>query len=169
MGIGWAGVGGPRPPAACRHTAAGGPSSSLSRLIFNWRQGDVIFCPIPSWKKRFLAASARQGSPCPGGVPSAQPDPDPGDAVCGRARWGTPGHPRGTLGARRSTPRRWVCGVTCRNCLTNGLSPLFPGCLLCNWNESYQQNTTKPIHWILNEYLRCLSFPSPVGKKTPTP
>lgn len=64
----------------------------------------------------------------PGAVPSTQPGP--GDAVCG-------GAPRGTPGVRRSTPRRWVHGVMFRNWLTKGLSPLFPECLLNNWNESY--------------------------------
>lgn len=71
----------------------GGPKSSLSQLIFIWRQGDLFFCPIPCRERCSLDASARQGSPHPGGVPSARPDP--GGAVCSRAPRGTPGHPRG--------------------------------------------------------------------------
>ena len=131
----------------CADTHFGGGTLTPRLLSLFLTGGKVIYFSAPFYpcKRCSLAASARQGSPRPRGVPSAQPD-------LGGLQQGTPGDP----GVRRRMPRRWVRGVTSRNCLTNGLSPLFPGSLLCNWNESYQQNRTKPIHWVLNEYLRCL-------------
>lgn len=41
---------------------------------------------------------------------------------------------------------------------------LFPGCSFIT-GTSHQKNPAKPI---LNEYLRCLSSYSPIGKKTKT-
>lgn len=148
------GLPGPRP---CADTHEWEDSIPLSQLILKQRQSDLFICSVPSRKRCSLSASAGQG--CPRVCPCAQAGP--GDVTCSRTPRGTPGEQEHTqeLGA-------W-CNM---QELSNGLSPLFPECLPCTWNESYPNppQTTKRVHWILNEYLRCLSFPFPVGKETPT-
>uniref|UniRef100_A0A803VF05 Fork-head domain-containing protein n=1 Tax=Ficedula albicollis TaxID=59894 RepID=A0A803VF05_FICAL len=66
----------------------------------------------------------------PGRAPHACPC-----AACSSAPRGTPGR----AGAHSG-------GGTCRNSLSNGLSPLFSECLPCNWNESYQTPSPKPLN-----------------------